>query len=99
MQTNGPADYDLPTTNKATDMVAAAPAKDDEKKSLAPGELTEEQRWARNRTGWAPQFAKPDASPDEEETLLDHRTFLEDKISDKFFGGLPYPALLPWASS
>lgn len=81
-------------------MVAAAPvAKNDDEKPLAPGELTEEQRWARNRTGWAPQFVKPDAPPDEEETLLDHRTFLEDKISDKFFGGLSCPVLLPWTSS
>ncbi|CRG83503.1 Tricalbin-1 [Talaromyces islandicus] len=86
-QTKGPADYDLPSTQKATDMVTTAPsAKENEKTALANGELTEEQRWARNRTGWAPQFVKPDAPPDEEETLLDHRTFLEDKLSDKFFG-------------
>lgn len=70
-------------------MVTTAPtAKEEENTSLANGELTEAQRWARNRTGWAPQFAKPDSPADEEETLLDHRTFLEDKLSDKFFGGL-----------
>lgn len=70
-------------------MVAAPPStKDDAKKNLANGELTEEQRWARDRTGWSPQFAKPDASTEDEVTLLDHRTLLEDILSDKFFGGL-----------
>lgn len=51
-------------------------------------ELTEEQRWAADRTGWAPQFAQPEPEEAaEDETLLDHRTFLEGKLDDKFFGG------------
>ena len=62
-------------------------------KSTAPPngtdeELTEDNRWAADRTGWAPQFAQPDTEEGaEDETLLDHRTFLEGKLDDKFFGG------------
>lgn len=41
---------------------------------------------------------KVDEKPQEGETLLDHRTFLEDKISDKFFGGSlnTYLFIHPW---
>jgi hypothetical protein len=51
------------------------------------GQLTEDMRWARDRTGWAPTFEQPAKEGDDEETLLDHRTFLEGKLDDKFFGG------------
>lgn len=37
-------------------------------------------------TGWSPQFGWPVESVMEGESLLDHQTFLEGKISDKFFG-------------
>ncbi|KAH8690070.1 putative membrane bound C2 domain protein [Talaromyces proteolyticus] len=84
---SGPADYDLPSTNKATDQVVEAPSvKENEPKTATNGGLDETKRWARNRTGWAPQFAKPDVTSDDAETLLDHRTFLEDILNDKFFG-------------
>lgn len=51
------------------------------------GQLTEDQRWARDRTGWAPQFVQVDEKRADAETLLDHRTMLEEKLGDKFFGG------------
>lgn len=45
-------------------------------------------RWARDRTGWAPQFEhQPTQEEKEEGTLLDHQTFLEGRLDDKFFGG------------
>ncbi|KAK2790498.1 hypothetical protein FQN52_005515 [Onygenales sp. PD_12] len=50
------------------------------------GELTEEERWARSRTGWAPRFHVPEDDLDEGETLLDHQTFIETRLDDKFFG-------------
>ncbi|ODH23066.1 hypothetical protein ACO22_05420 [Paracoccidioides brasiliensis] len=50
------------------------------------GELTEAERWDRNRTGWAPRFHIPKDDFDEGETLLDHQTFIETKLDDKFFG-------------
>lgn len=43
-----------------------------------------------SRTGWAPRFHIPDEEIEAEgpgETLLDHQTWLEAKLNDKFFGG------------
>lgn len=57
----------------------------DVRKGHKRGTLSEDIRWARDRTGWAPQF-KTEPS-DDEGTLLDHQTFLEGKLSDKFYGG------------
>lgn len=39
------------------------------------------------QTGWAPQFGWPMESIMEGESLLDHQTWLEGKIPDKFYGG------------
>ncbi len=39
------------------------------------------------RTGWAPRFGTGDPKDDEGTSLLDHETWLEGKIDDKFFGG------------
>ena len=49
--------------------------------------MDEDLRWARDRTGWAPRFEVP-KSDDDEGTLLDHQTFLEGRLDDKFFGGV-----------
>jgi Ca2+-dependent lipid-binding protein len=50
--------------------------------------VDEDNRWARDRTGWAPKFVdeKLTAALRDEGTLLDHETFLEGRIPDKFFG-------------
>lgn len=49
--------------------------------------VDEDLRWARNRTGWAPKFVTEKLeSLDDEGTMLDHQTFLEGRIPDKFFG-------------
>jgi hypothetical protein len=80
--------YDLPSTSKATDHVAPPPTKAEEKQAAeANGQLTEEMRWARDRTGWAPRFEQKQEDVEDAETLLDHRTLLEGKLDDKFFGG------------
>jgi Ca2+-dependent lipid-binding protein len=42
--------------------------------------------YARDRVGWAPRFGSGDPADDEGDTLLDHQTFLEGKLDDKFFG-------------
>lgn len=52
-------------------------------------QMTDDQRWARDRTGWAPRFMIE--STEDEGTLLDHQTLLEGKLSDKFFGGMWLP--------
>lgn len=47
----------------------------------------EDMRWARDRTGWEPKFLKERTEEEEAEgTLLDHQTFLEGRLPDKFFG-------------
>lgn len=39
------------------------------------------------KTGWAPRLGWPYEAPHEAESLLDHSTWLEGHLSDKFFGG------------
>ncbi|OJD12632.1 hypothetical protein AJ78_06804 [Emergomyces pasteurianus Ep9510] len=52
----------------------------------ANGELDEAAKWDRNRTGWAPRFHIPEDDMDEGDTLLDHQTFIETKLDEKFYG-------------
>ncbi|KAJ5806811.1 Tricalbin [Penicillium riverlandense] len=81
---DGVADYDLPPPQSAN-AIMAEDATLKEKKGGK--DMDEDLRWARNRTGWAPTFiADKLAGEDEEGTLLDHQTFLEGRLSDKFFG-------------
>jgi hypothetical protein len=40
-------------------------------------------RWV-ERTGWAPRFGNP---ADDEESPLDHQTWVEQRLDEKFFGG------------
>ena len=51
----------------------------------ANGHAPEDSQWA--RTGWAPRFGQGNPQDDEGPTLLEHQTFLETKIEDKWFGG------------
>jgi len=45
----------------------------------------EDHEWA--RVGWAPRFGMPGSEDKEDEgTLLDHQTWLEAKLHDKFYG-------------
>lgn len=57
-----------------------------DKKSQQPNEAAPEDEYARDRVGWAPRFGNGDPADDEGDTLLDHQTFLESKLDDKFFG-------------
>lgn len=46
----------------------------------------EEDQWG--RVGWAPRFGNGETeSMKDEPTLLDHQTFLEGRLDEKFFGG------------
>lgn len=52
-------------------------------------ELTDEERWDEGRTGWAPRFEQEKGEAEEDEpTLLDHQTWIESKLDDKYFGGM-----------
>ncbi|KAJ5707921.1 hypothetical protein N7488_007722 [Penicillium malachiteum] len=80
---DGKADYDLPPPRSATTLIA-------EDANAAEGEKLdqdEDMRWARHRTGWEPKFHQEQTEEEQAEgTLIDHQTFLEGRLSDKFFG-------------
>lgn len=40
------------------------------------------------RTGWAPRIGWPMEKIHESSSLLDHSTWLDGRISDKFYGGM-----------
>ncbi|KAL4897475.1 C2 domain-containing protein [Aspergillus ambiguus] len=81
-----PDDYDLPPPRSATAMLAEK-ANESAAEQKADAAMDEDLRWARDRTGWAPQFESPMTEEEKAEgTLLDHQDFLESKLDDKFFG-------------
>lgn len=77
--------YDLPSPTPAG--VIATDSKAGSTHSRHPS-LDEDSRWARDRTGWGPRFGHGDPEDDEGPTFLDHQTFLESKLDDKWFGGM-----------
>ncbi|KKY24469.1 putative membrane bound c2 domain protein [Phaeomoniella chlamydospora] len=79
-----PDQYDLPPPSK--DGALEVTSADVNGEGKANGVVDEDQRWARDRVGWAPRFGNGDAEDDDGATLLDHQTFLEGKLDDKFFG-------------
>lgn len=76
-------DYDLPVDDKAG---AVEVAKDSDGKNTLDGK-TDDAPVMGPQTGWAPQFGWPTESVMEGESLLDHQTWLEGKVPDKFYGG------------
>ena len=78
----GKADYELPKSSQA------APGSPSDTKQNANGtvDANENARWA--RVGWAPRFGSGDAEADDETTMLDHQTWLEGKLDDKYYGGM-----------
>ncbi|KAF2748549.1 tricalbin [Sporormia fimetaria CBS 119925] len=75
--------YDLPPPAKAS-----AVAEENQIAEKAKGnarELDEDARWA--RVGWKPRFGMPGSDEEPDETsLLDHQTWLEGKLEEKFYG-------------
>jgi hypothetical protein len=64
--------------------VLAAPTA--EEKAANGGIQDDTEDWS--RTGWAPRFgAGIPEGLDMKETMIDSSTWLEERISDKFFGG------------
>lgn len=62
-----------------------------DKPKMEVKELTEEEKFAPGRTGWAPRFSAPAAEDGAVEEPGLPPTLLEGKLEDKFFGGM-YPA-------
>ncbi|KAI9707955.1 MAG: hypothetical protein M1820_004374 [Bogoriella megaspora] len=83
--------YDMPSPTREGALPApGSPSTIDGK---APnGDIEEDQRWARDRVGWAPRFGHP--KDDDETNMLEHETWLEDKLQDKFFGDWYYNAAI-----
>lgn len=82
-----PDQYDLPPPSKDGAVPITPPP--DGKAPEANGRLHQDDAARFAKTGWAPRFGQGDITAEEaEESLLDHATFLEGKLDDKFFGGM-----------
>jgi len=80
-----PDQYDLPAPTKQG-AIAASTATD---KSQPNGHVpdSEDSRWATDRTGWAPRFGSPGGDDSADDSGLDHQTWVEGHLDDKWFGG------------
>lgn len=76
-------DYDLPAPTAAGAVGGTASRPE----SMIAPSLNEDHRWARDRTGWAPRFGQGDEKDNEGPTLLDHQTWIESKLDNKWYGG------------
>lgn len=86
-----PGAYNLPPPSTAGALAAPAKGSKDSEQAVADGHVNddddEDARWI-ERAGWAPRFGNGDSGDSMEgESLLDHQTWMEGKIEDKFYGG------------
>ncbi|OTB02287.1 hypothetical protein M426DRAFT_24771 [Hypoxylon sp. CI-4A] len=77
------AAYDLPTPSKAG---AIELPKDKDGRVITDGNTVEEEEDLAAKVGWTQQFGWPVDSVTEGESLLDHSTWLEEKVPDQYFG-------------
>lgn len=77
-------DYDLKEDSKAGAIEAP---KDGDGAVTENGKAADGVEMGPETTGWSPQFGWPVESVMEGESLLDHQTWLEGKIPDKYYGG------------
>lgn len=77
-------DYDLAEDSKAG---VVDVSKDADGTATHDGQTINEGPEMGPQTGWAPKFGWPIESVTEGESLLDHQTWLEGKIPDKYYGG------------
>jgi hypothetical protein len=84
---DGPDQYNLPPPSK--EGAVPLPKDGDGQPTSANGVPPEQERWARDRVGWEPRFGTGETAEEKEDTgtLLDHQTFLEGKLDEKFYGG------------
>lgn len=62
-------------------------ARDAEGNPLAPGLDPEATEPPFSRTGWAPQIGWPSDDMMQQESLLDHQTWVEGQLPDSLYGG------------
>lgn len=82
-----PDQYDLPPPS--TGGAIPRPSTKDGHQARANGGISSDEnaQWV-EKVGWAPRFGQEKLTEAEaEESLLDHETFLESKLDDKFYGG------------
>ncbi|KAM4054804.1 C2 domain-containing protein [Hirsutella rhossiliensis] len=84
-------DEDLPEPSKAGVLDVATDA---DGKRLADGTDPEANEAPYSRTGWSPMMGWPTNSSMEGESLLDHATWVEDKLPDHLFGDWYHNAAL-----
>ncbi|KAA6415895.1 MAG: putative transmembrane [Lasallia pustulata] len=78
--------YDLPSPNKERALAPPSPQSDD-KPAATNGHVPEDEDAKWKHFGWAPRigpgsFTEADAN----ESLLDHQTWVESKLGEKFYG-------------
>ena len=73
------AGYDLPPPSKAGALAAPTSPTD------ANDHVSKEEEEEYAKVGWAPRFGNP-GDKDDKGTMLDHQTWLEGKVDEKFFG-------------
>lgn len=84
-----PSQYDLPPPESvAAAAKANAPTANTGTANGAPPD-GEQDQWS--KVGWAPRFGSGETEEDKDASnLLDHQTYLEGKVDEKFFGGELY---------
>ena len=81
-----PDQYDLPPPTASGAVPVSATENGDT--TLNGGITSDENTQWEEKVGWAPRFGQGSITEAEaQESLLDHQTFLESKLDDKFFGG------------
>lgn len=91
MQDDGtPDQYELPTPSRGGALPASPnTAQADGKSTQANGHLHQDDKSRYDdHVGWAPRFGQGSITEAEAvESPLDHQTWVESKLDDKFFGG------------
>jgi hypothetical protein len=62
-------------------------ARDEQGKPLADGVDPEAEEIPYSRTGWSPRMGWPVDDATEQDSLLDHATWVEGKLPDTLYGG------------
>jgi Ca2+-dependent lipid-binding protein len=96
-----PGAYDLPPPSTAGVLAAPTQKMDKNGKPIANGinsaiAKDDEDSWV-SQTGWPPRFGNGDPANDEGPSMLDHQTWVEGKLEDKFFGGKFFPENVEYA--
>ena len=77
--------YDLPAPSKSGILPPVSPAQNARDKKAEQEAVDDDSRWS--RVGRAPRFGSGDDEDDDGTTMLDHSTWLEGKLEDRFYGG------------